>query len=129
MNSLRLPDWDDYFTVTWHRTDRSRLGFTRRPLALPGMTPEKVDSFIKVRRGQDGIDGTADDPQFKSWRSCLLPLGFQPDQFKQLAGLVNLEVQVLRVVSVGKIGRCDARRANRFRKTGAVPQLITWKEL
>ena len=48
---------------------------------------------------------------------------------QQLAGLVSFRDPVQRVVSVGKSG--DVTRVVQivFRKTGAVPQIITWKEL
>ncbi len=61
------PGWDDDLTVnssgpidvTWASRDVL--------LALPGMTEGLVDRFLELRRGQDGIDGTDDDMQFKKW--------------------------------------------------------------
>ena len=123
------PGWDDYFTLA-PGTGPIDLAWASRDVlvALPGMTPEKVDSFIKVRSGQDGIDGTADDP-FTSIQDAVTALGLSPDQFKQIQGLVSFKGPVLRVVSVGKSG--DVTRVVQvvFTKTGGAPQLITWKEL
>ena len=97
-------------------------------LALPGMTPDLVDRFLELRRGPDGIDGTADDAQFKSLDDVRVALGFSAEQFKQLQGVISFKDQVYRVVSVGKAG--DAMRTVQmvFRRAGFVPQLITWKE-
>ena len=123
------PGWDDYFTV--NSTGPIDLAWASRDIlvALPGMTPEIVDRFLKVRSGEDGIDGTADDPPFKSLEDVRIALGLNPEQFKQFTGLVSFRDPVLRVVSVGKSG--DVTRVVQivFRKTGGVPQLITWKEL
>jgi type II secretory pathway component PulK len=100
-------------------------------LALPGMTEGLVDRFLLVRRGPDGIDGTADDAPFKSIEDVRAALGFSPEQFQKLAGLVGFKDPVLRIVSVGKSGEAMRivqmviRRANNVN----VPQLITWKEL
>ncbi len=124
-----VPGWEDYFTV--NSSGPIDLLWASRDIliALPGMTPEIVDRFLKIRQGEDGIDGTEDDPPFKSLDDISAALGFSPEQFKQLAGLVSFRDPVQRVVSVGKSG--DVTRVVQivFRKTGAVPQIITWKEL
>jgi type II secretory pathway component PulK len=124
-----IPGWEDYFTVA-QGTGPIDLAWASRDvlLALPGMTPEIVDRFLKVRSGEDGIDGTADDPPFKSLADYRIALGLNPEQFEQFTGLINFNGQVLRVVSVGKSG--DVTRVVQivFVKTG-VPQVITWKEL
>jgi hypothetical protein len=123
------PDWDGDFTLT--STGPIDLAWASREvlLALPGMTEPLVDQFLAIRRGPDGIDGTADDPEFKTLEDVQVALGFTAEQFKLLAGLVGFKDQVLRVVSVGKSG--DVTRTVRMviRKTGGAPQLVTWKEL
>jgi hypothetical protein len=123
------PGWDDYFTV--NSTGPIDIVWASRDvlIALPGMTPEIVDRFLKIRSGEDGIDGTADDPPFKSLEDIRVALGLNPEQFKQFTGLVSFRDPVLRVVSTGKSG--DVTRVVQivFRKTGGIPQLITWKEL
>ncbi len=100
-------------------------------LSLPGMSEALVDNFLNLRRGPDGIDGTADDAQFKSLEEIRAALGFSADQFKVLAGLIGFKDPVFRIVSVGKSG--DTTRVVQMvvRKAagGAVPQMITWKEL
>lgn len=122
------PDWDEDFTL--NSSGPIDLAWASRDvlMAIPGMNEILVDRFLELRRGQDKIDGTSDDVQFKSLEEIRAALAFSPDQFKQLTGLVGFKDAVFRVVSVGKSS--DARRTVQFvfRRTGNVPQLITWKE-
>lgn len=89
-------------------------------LALPGASEDRVDQFLTLRSGADGIDGTQDDPLITD---AQVVLGI-PQQ--QLAGLIGTD-QVLRVVSVGKSG--DVTRTVRvvFLK-GNTQSLKSWKE-
>jgi type II secretory pathway component PulK len=123
------PGWDDEFTlnssgpvdVSWASRDVLR--------ALPGMTDSLVDRFLQMRRGPDGIDGTADDAQFKNTEDVRAALGFSQEQFQQLTGLIAVKSTRYRIVSVGKSG--DAMRIVQMivDKTSNTPQLIVWREL
>jgi general secretion pathway protein K len=123
------PHWQDDFTLnsngpvdlTWASRDVL--------LALPGMTEPLVDAFLQFRRGPDGIDGTDDDAKFTSLEQVRTALGFTPEQFQSLGRLVGFRDPAFRIVSVGKSG--DVTRVVQMvvRKVGAVPQMITWKEL
>src|SRR5262249_10456752 len=94
-------DWDADFTLyssgpvdlLW--ADRDVL------LSLPGFNEQIVDRYLQYRRGPDGIDGTPDDPPMQSMDQVRLALGFTPDQFAQLSGLVGVNDQVVRIVSLG----------------------------
>jgi type II secretory pathway component PulK len=123
------PDWDADLTV--NSTGPIDLTWASRDmlLALPGMSEPTVDQFLTYRQGPDGIDGTEDDGGFKSVDEIRTVLGFGAEQFKQLAPLVTFRDQVVRVVSVGKSGDVTRVVLMIIRKTGNVPQLITWKEL
>ena len=79
--------------------------------------------------GPDGVDGTEDDAKFNSVDDVRAALGFTAEQFKALDGLVGFKDPVFRVVSVGKSGETTRVVQMVVRKTGALPQLITWKEL
>jgi hypothetical protein len=123
------PGWDDDFTINssgpidlvWASRDVLR--------ALPGMRDDLVDRFLQLRRGPDGIDGTADDAPFSNLADIQYVLGFSPQQFQQLAALVGFNDQVSRIASVGRSG--DITRAVQVvvRKAGNNPQVIVWKEL
>ena len=123
------PGWEDEFTV--NSSGPIDLIWASRDvlLALPGMTDQFVDAFLKYRAGADGIEGTEDDPQMKSVEDARIAFGFTSEQFKPIAALVSFKDQVLRVVSVGKSGDISRTVQMVFRRAGAVPQLITWKEL
>jgi hypothetical protein len=86
-------------------------------LALPGASEDRVDQFLTLRSGADGIDGTQDDPLITD---AQVVLGIPP---QQLAGLIGPD-QVLRVVSVGKSG--DVTRT--VRMVLQAGQLKSWKE-
>jgi hypothetical protein len=96
-----------------------------------------VDQFLQLRRGTDGIDGTADDGQI-DMPTALRTLGFpaqQSQQPPQLTGL-NLGLKntlVFRVTSVGKSGDVTRTVQMIVSKGGAAaggrPQVMSWKEL
>jgi general secretion pathway protein K len=107
-------------------------------MALPGASEDRVDQFIEMRSGPDGIDGTEDDA-FRQARTpagggggfdqdqALAVLGYQSPQ--QLTGLIlAVPGNVWRAVSVGRSG--DVARVVRvvFRKQGNNVQLKSWKE-
>jgi hypothetical protein len=124
------PGWDEEFTLnsinggidpTWASRDVL--------LALPGMTESIVDRFLQLRRGPDGIDGTADDMQFKSKEEIGAAFGFSPEQSQQIAPFITSPPEpTFRIVSVGKSG--DAMRSVQVivRKANNIPQLIVWRE-
>jgi hypothetical protein len=122
-------DWEDDFTL--YSSGPIDLVWASRDvlLSLPGFNDQMVDSFLQLRRGPDGIDGTEDDMTFDSLEDVRVALGFTPDQFTQLAGLIGFNDQVVRVTSVGKSG--DATRTVQMiiRKSSGIPQMIRWKEL
>ena len=123
------PGWDDDFTI--NSSGPIDLAWASRDVlrALPGMRDDFVDRFLQLRRGQDGIDGTADDTPFSNLADIQYALGFSPQQFQQLAALVGFGDQVFRIASVGRSG--DITRAVQMvvRKAGNNPQVIVWKEL
>jgi hypothetical protein len=123
------PGWDDEFTlnsigpvdVTWASRDVL--------LALPGMTESLVDRFLQMRRGPDGIDGTSDDVPINSAEEIRAAFGFSVQQFQKIAGLFIFKDTSFRIVSVGKSGEATRIVHMIVRKTGAIPQLVLWKEL
>ena len=123
-----VPGWDDDLTL--NSSGPIDVAWASRDvlLALPGMNESIGDRFLELRRVRDGIDGTSDDASFKSLDEVRAALSLSQDQFKQIASLIGFRDQVFRVVSVGKSG--DEQRTVQFvfRRNGAVPQLITWRE-
>lgn len=123
------PGWDAEITV--NSTGPIDLAWASGDLllSLPGMTEPLVEQFLAMRRGQDEMDGTEDDAQFKSLEEVRVALGFTAEQFKQIAALVGFRDQVMRVVSTGRSGKVTRVVQMIVRKSGNVPQLISWKEL
>jgi hypothetical protein len=123
------PGWDNDLTLNSNGPIDLTWASREVLLALPGMTEPMVDSFLQIRRGTDGIDGTDDDAQFKSLEDIRAVLGLSPEQFNALSGLVGFKDPVFRIVSVGKSG--DTTRVVQMvvRKVGTDPHMITWKEL
>jgi type II secretory pathway component PulK len=162
------PGWDDDFTVLpltsgllgQYRIDlawASRDVLRALSAILPGMSDDRADRFLQLRRGLDGIDGTADDYQFGVTAQgtassalaggslppeVLTTLGLnQPQSQQQLPGtttsianLLTFKGPILRVVSTGKSG--DVTRAVQMiiSKAGlggaaGQPTVMSWKEL
>ncbi len=122
------PDWDDDFTLNssgpidlmWASRDVLRC--------IPGLTDATVDRFMQLRAGPDGVDGTADDAQFKSMDEVRSTLGLSAQQFQSLAPYVSFKDSVMRAVSTGRSGEVTRVVQMVFRRAGATPQMITWKE-
>lgn len=121
-------DWDQDFTL--FSSGPIDLAWASRDvlLSLPGFNEQIVDRFLEYRRGADGIDGTEDDPKFQSLDEVRLAIGFTPDQFAQLSGLIGFRDPVVRVVSVGKSGDVTRTVQMIVRKVTGTPQMIRWKE-
>ncbi|MDQ3199257.1 MAG: general secretion pathway protein GspK [Verrucomicrobiota bacterium] len=120
-------DWDA--DITLFSTGPIDLTWASRDvlLSLPGFNEPIADRFLEYRRGPDGSDGTEDDPVFESLDQVRLALGFTPEQFAQLSGLIGFKDQVVRVVSVGKSGNVT-RTVQMIIRKSATPQMIRWKE-
>src|SRR6266571_112272 len=123
------PGWDEDFTI--NSSGPIDLAWASRDVlrALPGMRDDSVDRFLQMRRGPDGIDGTADDVPFNNLTDVQTALGLTAEQFQQIAGLVGFKDQVFRIMSVGKSGDVTRSVQMIVRKGGNIPQLISWKEL
>jgi Type II secretion system (T2SS), protein K len=123
------PGWDNDLTLNSNGPIDLTWASREVLLALPGMTEPMVDSFLQIRRGADGIDGTDDDAQFKSLEDIRAVLGLSPEQFNSLSGLIGFKDPVFRIVSVGKSGATTRVVQMVVRKVGMAPHMITWKEL
>ncbi|HTL78429.1 MAG TPA: hypothetical protein VL136_03405 [Candidatus Babeliales bacterium] len=149
------PGWDEDFTTIIGGCQQVDAAYASRDvLRAFGIPDEFVDRFLQMRRGQDGVDGTADDPQMdQATAFSLLGLGAvgipagtpapQPGKAPQASpqttagGMQNVLAfkspnPVFRIVSVGKSG--DVTRSVEMivlkQPAGAGrPQVFSWKEL
>jgi hypothetical protein len=131
--------WDEDFTLSncggvldlgW--ASRDILRALVQSLGVGG--DDRVDQFLQLRRGSDGIDGTTDDGQLDPQPS-FATLGFPGGKPPQIAGLtLGLKnTFVFRVTSVGKSGDVTRTVQMIVLKGGAPggsrPQVMSWKEL
>ena len=123
------PGWDEDFTI--NNSGPIDLVWASRDVlrSLPGMGDDLVDHFLQLRRGPDGIDGTADDAPFNSLADVQSVLGLTPEQLQQIASLVGFKDQIFRILSMGKSGDLTRSLQMIVRKGGSIPQVISWKEL
>ena len=105
------PGWEQDFTVVGNCGPIDLAWASRDVLrALPGLGDDAIDRFLQLRRGPDGIDGTADDFRFVATAGTSVPpaaqaaLGLNPQQFQQIQALVQFKGPVMHIVSVGKSG-------------------------
>ncbi len=144
------PGWDQDFTVVTTCSCIDLAWASRDALRALGIGDDRVDQFLQLRRGSDGIDGTADNLQFAaagltpSGGGCgqlpvevqnALGLNLRQPQNQQppfaSQGLIGFNSPVFRVVSVGKSGDVS-RTVQMILSKGAVggpPTVISWKEL
>jgi hypothetical protein len=132
------PGWDEDLTVSncngvldlgWASRDMLRAFV--QSLGIGG--DDRVDQFLQLRRGPDGIDGTIDDGQLDP-PTPFATLGFPGGQSPQIPGLtLGLKTTlVFRVTSVGKSGDVTRTVQMIVSKGGAAggrPQVMSGKEL
>lgn len=134
------PGWDEDFTVS-NCGGVLDLGWASRDMlravvqAFSTGGDDRVDQFLQLRQGSDGVDGTADDGQLNK-QTALTALGFPNGQMPQTTGL-NLDFKttlVFRATSVGRSGDITRTIQMIFSKGlgtggGGRPQIMSWKEL
>lgn len=144
------PGWDEDFTIVTNCGCIDVAWASRDVLRALGIGDDRVDQFLQLRRGPDGMDRTADDLQSSTAASGSTPsvggcgqlpvevqtaLGLnlrQPqNQQPPFINLLGFNSPVFRVVSAGKSG--DVSRSVQMIISkgglGGRPQVITWKEL
>jgi len=130
------PGWDEDFAMIPSPCTQIALAWASRDvLRALGIGEDRVDAFLQLRRGQDGIDGTADDAQLDQ-TTAFATLGLNLPQNQQppalAKGLLIFESPAFRVVSTGKSGDVTRSVQMLVSKIGGVsggPKVITWKEL
>jgi hypothetical protein len=129
------PGWDEDFTVVGTCGAIDLAYASRDVLRALGIPDDFVDSFLQLRQGPDGIDGTADDGQLDQ-QTAFAMLGLNSAQL-QRTGIQNPVVfkspnAVFRIVSAGK--SADVTRSVEMVVQKQVigigrPQVFSWKEL
>jgi general secretion pathway protein K len=122
-------DWDADLTLDSQGPLNLAWASREILLALPGTDEMRVDQFLALRRGPDGIDGTEDDG-VKSITEAEAMLGIPPTQLAQLGVTFMTNDPVRRVVSVGKSGQITrtVRMVIQGAQGSSGIQLKSWKE-
>lgn len=118
-------DWDSDLTL--NSQGPINLAWASRDvlLALPGTDEMRVDQFLAMRPGSDGIDGN-DDDMFAGIEDALPVLGMTP----QAAPLVEFKKDdpFQRITSVGESGTATRTVQAVFQKAGNSLTQKSWKE-
>jgi hypothetical protein len=130
------PGWEEDFTTVVGNCQQIDIAYASRDvLRALGIPDDFVDLFLQLRRGQDGIDGTADDPQLDQTTAFnTLGINLQGQQATALQNLIIFKSPnpVFRIVSVGKSGDVTRSVEMVVQKPQAGigrPQVFSWKEL
>ncbi|HSI13594.1 MAG TPA: hypothetical protein VK961_16230 [Chthoniobacter sp.] len=122
------PGWQDELTVySLGPIDLTSASAEILEL-LPGLGDARVKTFITMRQGRDGIDGTEDDLVFKDLTEIQRALSLSPAQFEQLRPLVSMNDPTLEIRSLGHSGATTRTIEVIARKAGGKPQILSWKE-
>jgi type II secretory pathway component PulK len=128
----KLQGWDRDFTLLSKGPIDLQWASEDVVGSLPGVGSMQAHGFVQARRGEDGIDGTADDLVFATGTaSQLVPgmLGLPPASFQQIQDLVTFSDTTVRIVSVGQAGKVVRTFEVVARKDGMQPQILQWNEM
>jgi type II secretory pathway component PulK len=95
---------------------------------LPGIGDARIQRFVQMRAGLDGIDGTADDVLFPTIDAIQQALGLSAAQFEQLRPLVTYQDPTLNIQSIGHSADTTRKVEAVVRKGAGKPQILSWKE-
>jgi type II secretory pathway component PulK len=120
--------WQDDFTI--YSQGPIDLGAASEQILelLPGLGETRIQKFLQIRRGPDGLDGTADDLVFKDLEAVQSALQLSPAQFEQLRPLVTLGDPTMHVRSIGHSGPTIRQVEVVARRGAPQSQILYWKE-
>jgi hypothetical protein len=122
------PGWKDDLTVDSNgQIDLASAEFHILRL-LPGLGDAGIQRFLQWRKGEDGIDGTLDDPQIQKMDDVQAYLGLNKTQFQALGGLIGLRDNNWRIISDGWAGKVHRQIEVVAAKGSQNPQIKRWKE-
>ncbi len=122
------PGWKDELTVDSQGPIDLIAASQDTLRLLPGIGETRIAAFITYRQGKDGIDGTIDDPEFKSLKDIQSFLGLSDAQFKEIGGLVAQKDPTMHIISEGRAGNAYRQLEVVVRKAAGNPQILSWKE-
>jgi len=124
--------WQDDFTIYTNPGQIDLQSANQRVLqSLPNVGDSNLDNFLRIRRGPDGIDGTADDHQFASVAEALSYLGVSGAQAQLVSQYIYVEnpMSTVHIKSTGRSGNIKRSVEVVAKKMGMQPIILSWKEL
>jgi hypothetical protein len=122
------PGWQDELTI-YSQGPIDLTSADEEVLALlPGLGDARIQAFLKLRRGPDGLDGTPDDATFKDVAALQAALGLSAAQFEQLSPLVMVGDPTMHIRSIGHSGTTIREVDVVARKGAGQPLILHWKE-
>ena len=127
---LELPEWDRDLTLLTNAAPGIDLRWASEEViaALPGVGAARARSFVQLRRGPDGVDGTEDDQNFKNLDIALSYLGLSPQERTTLAGLVTVNGPIYRILAEGRVGEVRRTIEVVVAKNNGQGQILNWRE-
>lgn len=96
--------------------------------ALPGVGAQRARGFIQQRRGEDQLDGTADDRIMVTPDMAAQFLGMSLQEYSAIQDMVTIKDSTVRIISVGQSSDVSRTMEVVARKDGSPPQILLWKE-
>lgn len=96
--------------------------------ALPGVGAQRARGFVQQRRGEDRLDGTADDRILVNPEMAEQFLGMSPQEYAAIQDLVTIKDTTVRIISVGQSSDVSRTMEVVARKETTPPQILLWKE-
>ena len=125
-------DWEKDFTLLSKGPLDLQWASEEIIASLPGVGQMRARGFVQQRRGEDQLDGTADDLIFASLNSpdvLAQYLGLSPQMYQLMSDLIAAAGDsTVRIVSAGQV--LDTTRTMEIvaRKEGLQPLILSWKE-
>ena len=125
---VSIPHWEDDFTLLSRGPIDLQWASEEVVGALPRVGQARARVFVQQRRGEDGLDGTADDRILPTPDSAAQFLGLAPNDFQTMQDLVTLNDSTMHITSAGQAGDVIRTFEVVVRKEGMQPQFLLWKE-
>lgn len=121
------PGWQDDLTVDSQGPIDVVAAKPEILQLIGGLNETAIQNFIKMRAGEDGIEGTEDDPkitmnEFKRF------FGISGGADKILADILTTDDPVLHITSEGRSGKVIRQVDVVARKNNGPAQILSWKE-
>ncbi len=126
----KQPGWDRDFTLLSQGPIDLQWASEDVIGSLPGVGQMQAHGFVQMRRGEDGVDGTADD-RILADNAALVPtmLGLTPLNFQAIQDLVATNDTTVRIYSVGQAYNVMRTFEVVARKNGMQPEILQWNEM